>query len=104
MKVNKLPKQEDKRAQKKTPSCDMPLFRMTDPATGTTGLLKVKRNAKGEWEIPNPETRRLFFEPLLKSTEEEAEKVSPGDSLRTRAKKCLQEIRDYDKLLKHPND
>lgn len=46
--------------QKKNLS-DMPLFRMTDPATGTTGLLKVKKDSEGKWRISNPETEKRFF-------------------------------------------
>jgi hypothetical protein len=56
------PEQEKNRSE-------MPMFRMTDPATGTTGLLKVKKDSNGRWTIPNPELRKKFHEQMLKSLE-----------------------------------
>lgn len=59
--VNKLPKQKGKQPQKETPPNDMPFFRMTSE-NGTTGILRVVKDSKGNWMIPDPEIRRRFFE------------------------------------------
>jgi hypothetical protein len=53
--------------EQKPKSFDMPMFRMTDPVTGTTGILKVKKDSKGNWRIPNPETEKEYFRQMAQS-------------------------------------
>ena len=56
---------------------DMPFFRMTDPATGISGLLKVEKDANGKWTIPDPELRKKFAEQCLRSADQENDKPQP---------------------------
>ncbi len=51
----------------KTPPSDMPFFRMTDKATGITGMLKVERDSNGNWMIPDPELRKKFAQSAVQS-------------------------------------
>ena len=54
---------------------DMPFFRMTDPATGISGLLDVEKDANGKWTIPDPKIRKQFAEQPLSSTDQKATRL-----------------------------